>query len=454
MANLLPTAYCLLPFMVSQDINVFHKAIDVLLATFDWSKISPAIFGSMFQGIMDPEERREIGAHYTSEENILKVINPLFMDDLWAEFERVKATPKKLEAFHEKIANLRILDPACGCGNFLITTYKALRRLELEIIKMKYPSRQRLLDVSPLIKVSIDQFYGIEILDFPCEVARTGMWLIEHLMNREVGEWFGMAYADLPLKRSAHIYHTNALRVDWQELLRDDDKYTADLRFDYIVGNPPYVGKKEQKTHQKDDIRYVLGQSWKNAGNLDYVTAWYKKAFDMMEFAPRLRAGFVSTNSITQGEQVPDTWMPLFSKGMQFDFAYRTFKWTNEGRGKAAVHCVIIGFSKRGNDLVKEKVIYNSDGKRMVVNRINPYLVDADTIFISTRKKVLNNAPVMKYGSMPIDNGNLIIETIDDYNEIINEDSENAQMMRKYIGGDELLNNYHRWCLWLVFHQL
>ncbi|MBR4986979.1 MAG: class I SAM-dependent DNA methyltransferase, partial [Proteobacteria bacterium] len=273
---------------------------------FDWSKISPAIFGSMFQGIMDPEQRREIGAHYTSEENILKVINPLFMDDLWAEFERIKATPKKLEAFHEKIASLRILDPACGCGNFLITTYKELRRLELEIIRMKYPSRQRLLDVSPLIKVSIDHFYGIEILDFPCEVARTGMWLVEHLMNREVGEWFGMAYADLPLKRSAHIIQGNALRLDWQELLKDDKDYnpetkSPDLRFDYIIGNPPYIGARYMSAEQKSDIALVFGNQ-KNLGNLDYVTCWVKRASDYMTYASHTRTAFVMTNSVTQGE--------------------------------------------------------------------------------------------------------------------------------------------------------
>ena len=302
---------------------------------FDWSKISPAIFGSMFQGIMDPEERREIGAHYTSEANILKVINPLFMDDLWAEFEQVKATPKKLEAFHEKIAHLRILDPACGCGNCLITTYKELRRLELEIIKMKYPSRQRLLDVSPLIKVSIEQFYGIEILDFPCEVARTGMWLVEHLMNREVGEWFGMAYADLPLKRSAHIYNKNALSVDWQELLKDDKEYTEDLRFDYIIGNPPYVGARFMNNDQKNDLNQVFGNQ-KNAGNLDYVTCWVKRAADYMTIHSNTKTAFVMTNSVTQGETPANLWQPLFDNGLHIDFAWRTFKWTNEGRGKAA----------------------------------------------------------------------------------------------------------------------
>ena len=342
------------------------------------------------------------------------------------------------------------IDPACGCGNFLITTYKELRKLELEIIKMKYPSRQRLLDVSPLIKVNIEQFYGIEILEFPCEVARTGMWLVEHLMNREVGEWFGMAYADLPLKRSAHIYNKNALRLDWLDLLKDDKDYSADLKFDYIIGNPPYVGKKEQKQYQKDDIRTVLGADWKNSGNLDYVTAWYKKAFDLMQLNPLLRGGFVSTNSITQGEQVPDIWNPLFSKGMQFDFAYRTFKWTNEGRGKAAVHCVIIGFSHKNNTAMKQRMIYSPDGKKMIVNKINPYLVDAETVFISTRKKAISDVPEMKYGSMPIDNGNLIIDKINEYNELLDENPNNAQFIKKYIGGDELINNYNRWCLWLV----
>ena len=284
---------------------------------FDWSTISPAIFGSMFQGIMDPEERREIGAHYTSEENILKVINPLFMDDLWAEFERVKSTPKKLEAFHEKIASLRILDPACGCGNFLITTYKELRRLELEIIKMKYPSRQRLLDVSPLIKVSIEQFYGIEILEFPCEVARTGMWLVEHLMNREVGEWFGMAYADLPLKRTAHIYCKNALRVDWQDLLKDDKEYdpetkSPDLNFDYIIGNPPYVGYQYRTKSQQNDMDYVIDECDKT---VDYIAAWFKKSAEIMQ-NEHTRTAFVSTNSVTQGEQVKNIWKPLYERSL------------------------------------------------------------------------------------------------------------------------------------------
>ena len=412
---------------------------------FDWSKISPAIFGSMFQGILDPDQRREIGAHYTSEENILKVINPLFMDDLWAEFERVKTTPKKLEAFHEKIASLRILDPACGCGNFLITTYKELRRLELEIIKMKYPSRQRLLDVSPLIKVSIEQFYGIEILEFPCEVARTGMWLVEHLMNREVGEWFGRAYADLPLKRSAHIYYDNALRLDWKDLLKDDKEYSEELKFDYIIGNPPYVGKKEQKTYQKDDMLYVFGSDWKNVGNLDYVTAWYKKAFDLMKQWNTLQAAFVSTNSITQGEQVADIWKPLFKEGMQFNFAYRTFKWSNEGRGKAAVHCVIIGFSH--NNIITQKKIF--ENKWINVNNISPYLVDSDNIIIEGRKKPICDIPEIVTGNQATDGGYLVISK-DEYDEYIKNEPAAKQFLLKFYNGQGFINGDYQYCLWLV----
>ena len=429
---------------------------------FDWSKISPAIFGSMFQGIIDPEERREIGAHYTSEKNILKVINPLFMDDLWAEFEKVKSTPKKLEAFHQKIASLRILDPACGCGNFLITTYRELRRLELEIIKMKYPSRQRLLDVSPLIKVSIEQFYGIEILEFPCEVARTGMWLVEHLMNREVGEWFGMAYADLPLKRSAHIYCKNALRLDWQELLKDDKEYdpetkSPDLNFDYIIGNPPYVGYGFQKKQtgfqvyrQSDDMQLVYvddaGKTYPSAGKIDYVAAWFFKAAQLISNS-NSKAAFVATNSITQGDQVAPIWKPLLERfKIHIDFAYRTFKWSNEGIKKAAVHCVIIAFSSEKTK--KESVIYDGNEKYMV-KRINPYLVEADDIVIERRKKNLCHQIEMETGNRPADGGHLIIEP-EEYEDFIRIEPGAKKYIKRLTGSDEYINNIHRYCLWLV----
>ncbi len=426
---------------------------------FDWSKISPAIFGSMFQGIMDPEQRREIGAHYTSEENILKVINPLFMDDLWAEFEHVKSTPKKLEAFHEKIAHLRILDPACGCGNFLITTYKELRRLELEIIKMKYPSRQRLLDVSPLIKVSIDQFYGIEILEFPCEVARTGMWLVEHLMNREVGEWFGLAYADLPLKRSAHIYNTNALRTEWQDLLKDDVEYTEDLRFDYIIGNPPYVGARFMNIAQKEDLNLVFGNQ-KNAGNIDYVGCWVKRAADYMNSNTDTRSAFVMTNSVTQGETPANLWQPLFDSGLHIDFAWRTFKWSNEGRGKAAVHCVIIGFSRIGKKIEKrifDEQIVKIDGKetkqiiKQPCKQINAYLVDAPCISVMSRKKALCDIPEMQFGNMANDNKGKLSNYTDDERLILcDKYPQLINVFKRIVGSEEYINNIMRWCLWFV----
>ena len=440
------------------DFNEKMRQTLIDCCKFDWSKISPAIFGSMFQGIMDPEQRREIGAHYTSEENILKVINPLFLDELWAEFEHVKATPKKLEAFHDKIAHLRILDPACGCGNFLITTYKELRRLELEIIKMKYPSRQRLLDVSPLIKVSIDQFYGIEILEFPCEVARTGMWLVEHLMNREVGEWFGLAYADLPLKRSAHIYCENALRRDWQELLKDDKEYTVDLRFDYIIGNPPYVGygfqKKQnalQTSTQSDDMQHVYvdetGKPYPSSGKIDYVAAWFFKASQLCENSST-KAGFVSTNSITQGDQVAPVWKPLIERfHIHIDFAYRTFKWSNEGIKKAAVHCVIIGFSGSKN-INTERTIFDNNQK-MSVMKINPYLVEADDIVIERRKTSLCHQIEMETGNRPADGGHLIIEA-DDYEDFINKEPGSIKYIKRLTGSDEYINSIKRYCLWLV----
>ena len=432
------------------DEKMRHTLIEC--CKFDWSKISPAIFGSMFQGIMDPEQRREIGAHYTSEENILRVINPLFMDELWTEFERVKSTPKKLENFHNKIASLRILDPACGCGNFLITTYKELRRLELEIIKMKYPSRQRLLDISPLIKVSIDQFYGIEILEFPCEVARTGMWLVEHLMNREVGEWFGMAYADLPLKRSAHIYCENALRVDWKEKLKDDKEYNAatgsmSLQFDYIIGNPPYVGYSFRNSSQQDDIFYVMGEQGKN---LDYISAWFKKSAIIMQ-NNYTKTAFVSTNSVTQGEQVAGIWKPLFEEfGIHIDFGYETFKWWNEGRGKAAVHCVIVGFSKVAS---AHKTLYVHDNQidkfiPLQVTNINAYLTDAPNIYIEKRTKPICNVALMNKGSQPTDGGNLLLKK-EEMEELLLTDPKAKIYVREFLGSEEYINHIQRYCLWL-----
>ena len=429
------------------EFNQFMKSLLIECCKFDWSKISPAIFGSMFQGIMDPEQRREIGAHYTSEDNILKVINPLFMNELWSEFDNVKTVPKKLEAFHQKIANLRFLDPACGCGNFLITTYKELRRLEFEIIKMKYPTRQRLLDISPLIKVSIEQFYGIEILKFPCEVARTGMWLVEHLMNREVGEWFGMAYADLPLKRSAHIYYTNALRVDWQELLRDDKDYhsktrSTELKFDYIIGNPPYCGRRYRNAEQIEDVSRLFAYK-----DIDYVACWFKTASKYIhDINKNAKCAFVSTNSITQGEQVSALWKDVVEKyNISIEFAYRTFKWRNEGKHIAAVHCVIIGFGDNQCHVQCKIYVNRSDATvPIAAKQINGYLLDAPFVFIDVRNKPLCDVPPMKNGNVPLDGDALKVEE----SELVT--FAGCPWIKRLMGGRELLHNEKRYVIWLV----
>ncbi|MCL2020519.1 MAG: class I SAM-dependent DNA methyltransferase [Betaproteobacteria bacterium] len=366
------------------EFNAKMRAILLECCRFDWGGISPAIFGAMFQGVMDEGQRRELGAHYTSEENILKLIKPLFMDDLWLEFERVKASPILLEGFHERIAGLKFLDPACGCGNFLIIAYRELRRLELEVLRMK-AGGQKVLDIASMLKVNVGQFYGIESEDFPCQIAEVGMWLMDHQMNLRVSEQFGQYYARLPLTQSATIVHGNALRIDWEEVVPKHE-------LSYILGNPPFVGYSNQSEEQKADILSVYvdgsGKPFKNAGKIDYVAAWYYKAAEYMvgrtpgrlangdNAADRqtpaatrhpllkggetpasfeanglsqmgaIRAAFVSTNSITQGEQVAAVWKPLFEMfGVRIDFCYRTFKWSNEAKGKAAVHCVIVGFS-------------------------------------------------------------------------------------------------------------
>ena len=372
---------------------------------FDWSKISPAIFGAMFQGVLDKNIRRALGAHYTSEDNILKVVNPLFMDDLWQEFERVKATPAALDKFHGKIAKLKFLDPACGCGNFLMIAYRELRKLEIEILRIK-KRRQKVLDISVLLKVTVEQFYGIEIEDFPCEVAKVSLWLMDHLMNIQVSKELGQYFVRLPLtKEGATIVHGNALRIDWESIVPKGE-------LSYILGNPPYSGARIMTPRQKHDIHHVFGRI-KNVGNLDYVTAWFRKAADMMADT-QIRTAFVSTNSISQGEQVTLLWKPLIERGIHIDFAHRTFKWWNEAKGKAAVHCVIIGFSFVD---VARKYIFD-DVSKEPATRINPYLVDAPNVFIESRSQPLGDVPDMVFGSMPNDGGHLIIEA-DDYKDFL-----------------------------------
>jgi len=418
------------------DFNAKMRKLLLECRSFDWSSISPAIFGAMFQGVMNRDLRRELGAHYTDEDNILKLLNPLFLDDLWLEFERVKVTPAALDRFHDKIASLKFLDPACGCGNFLMLAYHELRLLELEVLKMKVSTRQKVLDISTMLKVNVEQFYGIEIEDFPCQVATVGMWLVDHQMNIKVSEHFGQYYARLPLLQCATIVHGNAHRIDWEKIV-------SKAELSYIVGNPPYGGARTMTAVQKEDMQLTFG-ALKGVGNLDYVATWFKKATNMMS-GTTIRTGFVSTNSLMQGEQVALLWKPLMKRGIHIDFAYRTFRWWNEAKGKAAVHCVMIGFSFVD---VTRKYIFDGESKNSV-SRINPYLVDAPDIFIESRSKPLGEVPDMVFGSMPNDGGHLIIEETE-YKKFLRQEPLAKKYIRRFFGADEFINDLPRYCLWLV----
>ncbi|MDR0547945.1 MAG: class I SAM-dependent DNA methyltransferase [Deltaproteobacteria bacterium] len=401
-----------------------EKTRQILLdcVNFDWNKISPAIFGAMFQGVMDKTQRRELGAHYTSEENILKLINPLFMDELWKEFDRVKTDPTALERFHDKISRLNFLDPACGCGNFLIITYRELRLLELEILKTRVNDRQLILDVSTLLKVGVERFYGIEREDFPCQIAQVGMWLIDHQMNLLASDQFGQYFARLPLTKSATIVNGNALRIDWEGVIPSQ-------KLAYILGNPPFNGARTMTPEQKSDMRRVFGDL-KGAGNLDYVTAWYKKSADYTR-GTGIRSSFVSTNSISQGEQPAILWKPLLADGVYINFGIPTFKWSNEAKGKAAVHCVIVGFSR-----VKTEP------------NTNPYLIQGPNVLIESRQRPLCDVPEIGVGNKPIDGGNYLF-TEREMNEFIAKEPKSAPYFRKWIGADEFINGYFRYCLLL-----
>ena len=400
---------------------------------FDWAEISPAIFGAMFQGVMDEKQRREMGAHYTSEENILKLINPLFMDELWAEFDRAKTNEKALGAFHNKIANLKFLDPACGCGNFLIITYRELRALELEILRMMHSSYQLRIGITDLLKVNVEQFYGIEYENFPCQIAQVGMWLIDHQMNMRVSDEFGQYHARLPLTQSATIVHGNALRVDWEEVV-------PKWELSYILGNPPFVGFTYMSVQQKADMEIIFPKT----KNLDYVTAWFLKSAQYIS-GTRIEVAFVSTNSICQGETLPAFWKKMLELDIKINFARRTFVWSNEAKGKAAVHCIIVGFSAFDR---KKKWIFEGDSTIIAAN-ISPYLVDSNNIIIESRSKAICDVPAMVYGNKPADGGNLIIEDTD-YEAFIAKEPAVMKFIRPLIGATEYINNKKRYCLWLV----
>ncbi|HEU5053262.1 MAG TPA: DNA methyltransferase [Hanamia sp.] len=424
----------------------------------DWGKISPAIFGSLFQSVMDRDERRNLGAHYTSEKNIMKVIKPLFLDELWKEFESVKSNTNKLKKLHEKISNLRFLDPACGCGNFLIIAYRELRLLEMEIIKLLLKN-QTVTSIDHYFLLDVDRFYGIEYEEFPAQIAQVAMWLIDHQLNMKASETFGEYYVRLPLRKSAVIKHGNALRIDWQSLIEPLPWEKGEQKFHYIFGNPPFVGKKEQNSGQKKDMEMVFA-GVKGAGVLDYVTAWYIKGARYMHEHNRdfdekdefTRSAFVSTNSITQGEQVSILWNELFNKyHVKIFFAHRTFRWSNEARGNAAVHVVIIGFANfdiNGKTLFEYENIHGEPHEVRARN-INPYLVEGNDMLLMNRKNAICSVPEINYGSFALDDGNYTLSE-EEKNEIIAHEPIADKYIKPFIGGKELIRNEKRYCLWLL----
>ncbi len=432
--------------------NFTQEIVDIILhkasEDFDWSQISPTIFGAVFESTLNPDTRRSGGMHYTSIENIHKVIDPLFLDELYEEFEEIKALkiPKirneKAEAFRTKLSKLTFLDPACGSGNFLTETYISLRRLENEALKL-VTDGQIIMDFGDVIKVSIGQFYGIEINDFAVTVAKTALWIAESQMMRETEEIMNVSLDFLPLKSYANIACGNALRTDWESIVPKD-------KLDYIMGNPPFIGYSLQNEEQKKDILSIYvdekGKPYKTAGKIDYVSGWYFKAATMME-GTNIRTAFVSTNSITQGEQVAGVWKPIYDRfNIHIDFAHRTFRWDSEASIKAHVHCVIVGFSTAPSS--KQKQLYSSERFQLVDN-INFYLIEAPTVFVESRNKPICNVPNMTTGNRPADGGHLIIEN-DDIDDFLKKEPNAQKYIKKLIGSEEFINNKKRWCLWLV----
>ena len=462
---------------------------------FDWSKISPTIFGAVFESTLNPETRRSGGMHYTSIENIHKVIDPLFLNDLRKEYDTIleekveKQRVKQLNAFQEKLASLTFLDPACGSGNFLTETYLSLRRLENDVIRAKYHGQTMMGAFMNPIKVSIQQFYGIEINDFAVTVATTALWISEAQMLAETERIVQQDIDFLPLKPYHNIREGNALRMDWNVIELPNDIPTIhiknahliyeeeanwkvgepvidlneanlivgdyqrgfksntkryEIHYDYIIGNPPFVGARQMSEPQKQDIIHVFGAKWKNVGNMDYVCCWYKRAVNLMNHNRNTRAAFVSTNSICQGEQVASLWKPLFNLGIHIDFAHRTFRWDSEASFKAHVHCVIVGLSFVDT---QRRYIFDNDQKKQV-NHINAYLTEGPDVFIDKRNNPLCNVSSMNYGSFALDDGNFTINSTE-YEDLLRRDPSIKQFLRPFIGAQEMLHAIPRWCVWL-----
>ena len=437
------------------EIPQFTEEIRQLLlekasADFNWSEISPTIFGAVFESTLNPETRRSGGMHYTSIENIHKVIDPLFLDDLKNELEEIRQIPvqrtkeKKLKEFQKKLAGLRWLDPASGSGNFLTETYISIRRLENVVIKELQGGQITFgFDGSSPIQVSIDQFYGIEINDFAVTVAKTALWIAESQMMKETEDIVHMNLDFLPLTTNAFIVEGNALQLDWEDVVPKN-------QLSYIMGNPPFIGYSLQSKEQKNDILSIYmdekGKPYKTAGKIDYVAGWYFKASKFMQ-GTAIRTAFVSTNSITQGEQVAGVWKPLYERfGIHIDFAHRTFRWDSEASLKAHVHCVIVGFSVAQN--LKKRKLY-VDGRFKEVDNINAYLISAPNVFIETRTKPLCNVYKMTSGNRPADGGHLIIEE-NEYQDFLDNEPKAIPYIKRLSGATEFINNKKRWCLWLV----
>lgn len=457
------------------------------LCSMNWGAISPAIFGAMFQTVIELEatdRRRELGAHYTSEANILKLLGPLCLDELHAEFEKIKSKQDKLFEFHKRLQTLTFLDPACGCGNFLVIAYRELRKLELEVLRAAGKFGQRVGSVFGFLQVNVDQFYGIEIEEFPAQIAQVAMWLTDHQMNVIAGVEFGEVLTRIPLDKSANIRKGNALEIDWAE-------FVPPRQLNYILGNPPFIGKQNQSAEQKASLESVT-QGIAGAGVLDFVAGWFVKAAQYISTTPdgfggvaakankgrknfkdvkfgqglgelfadandaevkqrrAIRCGFVSTNSITQGEQVGVLWSWMMAQGISIRFAHRTFQWTNDAPGKAAVHCVIVGF---GMEVVSAPRLFEYDdiqgaAHELAAKNINPYLVDAPSVALPSRRTPICQVSPIVFGSMPNDGGGLLLKP-EEKAELLALEPDAAPWIRRFMGAEEFINNGTRWCLWL-----
>ena len=424
-------------------------------ARFDWSRISPAIFGALFQSVMNPDHRRAVGAHYTTEQNILKVIEPLFLDELRSEFERIRqqrgrARSARLREFQRKLGQLTFLDPACGCGNFLIIAYRELRQLEIDVlIEIHGEERQAVQDVSQLSVMNVDQFYGIEILEFPTRIAETALWMMDHIMNVRLSEAFGQYFSRIPLRKSPHIHNQDAHEIDWNDILPAD-------QCSYVYGNPPFVGSKFQTELQRSQIQRVAGI--RGGGTLDYVAAWLIVAGEYVQKG-EAKIGFVATNSVTQGEQVAQLWPILYERcDLKIMFAHRTFEWGSEARGRAHVHVVVIGLDlsdrvgKHGSRLFVYEDI-KGEPTETVVGGISPYLVDTSglsnpQVVVHEASTPLNSLPQMIIGSKPIDGGHFILDR-EEREAILQACPEGEPYIRPFIGAREFLQGGERWILWL-----